>query len=224
VLVTLTFFLMRAAPGGPFDRARVLRRRSRSRSLRLIIWTSRCCSSTCVTSTARARDLGPSFQYEGYSVAELIASGFPVSLELGLCAMLLALLVGGAAGIAAALQRNGLIDFGVMTLAMTGISVPSFVLAPLLILGFAVTMGWLARRRMGSRRLAQPDPAGDRARASAGGHIARLMRGAMIEVLAQNYIRTARAKGLAGHQIIFRHALKPALIPVLSHLGPAVAA
>ena len=168
-------------------------------------------------------DLGPSFQYQGFRVRELIASGLPVSLSLGLCAMTLALLLGGAAGIVASLRPGRALDQGLMGLAMLGISVPSYVVGPLLVLLFAVLLRWLPAGGWESGRwsdlllpvvaLALPQIAA----------IARLLRGSMLEVLRQPYIRTARAKGLPESRVVFVHALKPALLPVVSYLGPATA-
>ena len=224
VLITLSFFLMRAAPGGPFDRERAL-----APEIEAAMQATYHLDEPLLQQYLRylggllRGDLGPSFQYPGYSVAELIGSGLPVSLLLGSWALLLALLLGGATGIAAALRQNRLADHGLMTLAMAGISIPGFVIAPLLILLFAVTLGWLPAGGWEPGRpadlvlpviaLAAPQVA----------YIARLMRGSMIEVLSSPYIRTARAKGLPAHRIVLRHALRPALLPVLSYLGPAAA-
>ena len=154
---------------------------------------------------------------------ELIATGLPVSLTLGMCAMALALLLGGAAGIAASLRPGRALDQGLMSLAMLGISVPSYVVGPLLILLFAVLLRWLPAGGWEPGRwsdlllpvvaLALPQIAA----------IARLLRGSMLEVLRQPYIRTARAKGLAESRVLLVHALKPALLPVISYLGPATA-
>lgn len=224
VLITLSFFMMRAAPGGPFDKERSLRP-----EIEAVIKAAYHLDEPLGAQYLRYMggllrgDLGPSFQYQGFSVAELIGSGLPVSLLLGSCALLLALLFGGAAGIVAALRQNRVADYGLMTLAMGGISVPGFVVAPLLILLFAVTLGWLPAGGWTPGRyadmvlpviaLALPQVA----------YVARLMRGSMIEVLRSNYIRTARAKGLPMRIVVLRHALKPALMPVLSYLGPAAA-
>ena len=223
VLVTLTFFLLHAAPGGPFDRARTL-----PPAIEKTLAAHYHLDDTLPLQYLRylggllRGDLGPSFQHEGYSVVELIGSGFPVSLSLGLCALLLALLAGSGAGILAALRHNRVADFGVMTLAMVGICLPTFVVAPLLILFFAVDLGWLPAGGwdQGVRSLLLPAVALALPQIA---YIARLMRGSMIEVLGSNYIRTARAKGLAAHHVILRHALKPVLVPVLSYLGPAIA-
>lgn len=224
VLITLTFFMMRAAPGGPFDRERdvdpaVRAKLEQAYHLDESLWKQ---YGRYLTALAHG-DLGPSFKYADHSVNELIAEGFPVSLKIGALAMLLALLLGGAFGIMAALRQNGVVDYGVMTLAMLGISIPNYVFAPLAILLFAVTLGWLpaggwnggavANMVLPVLALAAPQIA----------YISRLMRGSMIEVLHSSYIRTARAKGLSERVVILRHALRPALLPVLSYLGPASA-
>ncbi|MGH8457042.1 MAG: ABC transporter permease subunit, partial [Stenotrophobium sp.] len=167
-------------------------------------------------------DLGPSFKYPDHSVNELIAQGFPVSMQIGGLAMLLAVLLGCGIGILAAMRQNGVSDYAAMTLAMTGISIPNYVIAPLLILLFAVTLHWLPAGGWdgGLRHMLLPVLA---LAAPQIAYIARLMRGSMIEVLHANYIRTARAKGLPERVVILRHALRPALMPVLSYLGPAAA-
>jgi oligopeptide transport system permease protein len=224
ILITLTFFMMRAAPGGPFDRERDIEPAVRARleqayHLDEPLWRQ---YGRYLSALAHG-DLGPSFKYADHSVNELIAEGFPVSLKVGALAMLLALLVGGALGIAAALRQNGPVDYGVMTLAMIGMSVPNYVFAPLAILLFAVTLGWVPAGGWdggAARNLVLPVLA---LAAPQVAYIARLMRGSMIEVLHAPYIRTARAKGMAERVVILRHALKPALLPVLSYLGPACA-
>lgn len=224
LLVTAAFFMMRAAPGGPFDSERVLAPEVQ-KQLEAAYHLDESLPRQYLRYLGALLDgdLGPSFQYAGFTVNELIAAGFPVSLQLGLLAMLLALLVGVSAGIFAALHQNRLPDYTVMTLAMTGISIPNYVVAPLLILLFAITLGWLpaggweggslANRVLPVIALALPQIA----------YIARLTRGSMIEVLRQNFIRTARAKGLPERVVLLRHALRPALLPVLSYLGPAAA-
>ncbi len=224
VLITLAFFMMRLAPGGPFDKERSLLPEieaaiNAAYHLDEPLWQQYL---RYMGGLLRG-DLGPSFQYAGFSVSELIAQGFPVSLAIGLSSMVLALLIGGAAGIWAAMRQNRFGDWSVMTLSMAGISLPSYVIAPLMILLFAVTLHWLPaggweRGRyldmlMPVLALALPQIA----------YIARLMRGSMIEVLRSNFIRTARAKGLPEHRVILRHALKPAMMPILSFLGPTAA-
>jgi oligopeptide transport system permease protein len=224
LLIALAFFMMRAAPGGPFDSERVLppevqAQLEQAYHLDEPLWQQ---FARYLGGVLRG-DLGPSFQYADFSVNELILKGLPVSMSVGLGALLLALFVGCGAGIVAALRHNRATDHAVMTLAMTGMSIPVFVVAPLLILLFAVTLGWLPAGgwTAGHWRdmvlpivaLALPQIA----------ILARLMRGSMIEVLSANYIRTARAKGLALHTVVLRHALRPALMPVVSYLGPAAA-
>ena len=167
-------------------------------------------------------DFGPSYQYKDWTVNELIARGFPVSLTIGGTAMLLAFVVGTLIGVIAALRQNSAVDYSVMGVAMMGISIPNFVVAPLLILFLAVYAGWLPaggwewsfrHMLLPVMTLALPVIA----------YIARLTRGSMIEVLHSNYIRTARAKGLPERMVLGRHALKPALLPVISFMGPATA-
>ena len=224
VLITLAFFMMRLAPGGPFDKERSLLPEieaaiNAAYHLDEPLWQQ----YLRYMGGLLQGDLGPSFQYSGFTVTELIVQGFPVSLAIGLSSLLLALLVGGAAGIWAATRQNRFGDWSVMTLSMAGISLPSYVVAPLMILLFAVTLRWLPAGGWEQGRyqdmlmpvlaLALPQIA----------YIARLMRGSMIEVLRSNFIRTARAKGLPERQVILRHALKPAMMPILSFLGPTAA-
>jgi len=225
VLVALAFFLIRLAPGGPFDAERRLPPEVEA-NLRAAYHLDAPLHEQFLRylgSIARG-DFGPSFQYKDYTVTELIATGFPVSLKLGGLAMLLAVVVGVAAGSVAALRKNRLTDHVVMAASMTGISVPNFVMAPLLILLFAVHLGWLPAGGLGDGSathlvlpvvaLALPQVA----------YVSRLTRGSMIEVLNSDFIRTARAKGLPERLVVVRHALPPALMPVVSYLGPATAA
>src|SRR5690606_6987344 len=169
-------------------------------------------------------DFGPSFQYRDFTVTELIMTGFPVSLRLGGAAILIAVVIGVTAGSIAALRQNRPTDYAVMGASMTGISIPNFVMAPLLILVFAVYLGWLPAGGLGDgsiRNMVLPVTALALPQIA---YIARLTRGSMIEVLRSNFIRTARAQGLTTRTILLRHALKPALLPVVSYLGPATAA
>lgn len=225
ILIAMAFFMIRAAPGGPFDSEKALPPEIEA-NLRAAYHLDEPLVQQFgryVWNIARG-DFGPSFQYKDYSVTELIAAGFPVSLRLGGSAMLLALLIGVAAGTIAALRQNSRTDHAVMAVSMTGISIPNFVMAPLLILFFAVYLGWLPAGGIGDGSLkhmilpvislALPQIA----------YISRLTRGSMIEVLRSNFVRTARAQGLPERTVILRHALKPALLPVISYLGPATAA
>ena len=224
LVLTITFFLMRAAPGGPFDSEQQLspaiEEQMRARyglDDPLPVQYGRFLSG------AIRGDFGPSYKYKDFSVAHLIADGLPVSMTLGGLAMLLAIIIGLPLGALAALNQNRPADSVVMGIAMIGTAVPAFVTAPLLALLFGVVLGWLpvAGWDDGAARnlvlpviaLALPQLAS----------IARLMRGSMLEVLRQNHIRTARAKGLGWATIIRRHALRPALMPVVSYLGPATA-
>lgn len=224
IIITLAFFLMHAAPGGPFSAERpvppaVQRNLDRMYHLDEPVYLQ---YGRYLADMLRG-DFGPSFKYADYSVNELIAASFPVSLRLGGIAILLALVLGAAAGTLAATRPRSLLDRTLMMLSVTGISVPNFVVAPLLILVFAVLLNWLpaggwnhgafANIVLPVIALALPYIA----------YIARLTRAGMIETLTSPYIRTARAKGLPRHIIVLRHALKPALLPVVSFLGPAVA-
>jgi oligopeptide transport system permease protein len=222
VLLTLAFFLIRLAPGGPFDAERQL-----PPSIESSLQERYHLDEPLYQQYGRylwgiARgDFGPSFQYQDLTVTQLIRAGFPVSFGLGASAMLLALGVGVALGVVAALRQNSPADYVVMSIAMLGISIPNFVLAPLLILGLAVYLDWLPAGGLGSWQhyilpvitLAAVQVA----------YIARLTRGSMIEVLRSPFIRTARAKGLPKRVVIVRHALPAALVPVVSYLGPATA-
>ena len=223
LLIAISFFMIRAAPGGPFSAERQL-----LPEIQANLNAAYHLDEPLYAQFGRYLwglvhfDFGPSFQYRDYTVTELIETGFPVSLRLGGAAMLLALLIGTFAGCIAALKQNRALDHGVMAVSMTGISIPNFVMAPLLILVFAVYLHWLPAGGLGDASnlvlpvisLALPQIA----------YLARLTRGSMIEVLRSNFIRTARAQGLPTSQIVLRHALKPALLPVVSFLGPATAA
>ena len=225
ILIALAFFMVRLAPGGPFDAERALLPEIEA-NLRAAYHLDEPLYQQFLRYVGGLLrgDFGPSFQYRDYTVTELIMAGFPVSLRLGGGAMILALLFGITAGSIAALRQNTRTDYSVMSVSMTGISVPNFVMAPILILVFAVYLGWLPAGGLGEGSpknlilpiisLALPQIA----------YISRLTRGSMIEVLRSDFIRTAKAQGLPAGKILVRHALKPALLPVVSYLGPATAA
>jgi oligopeptide transport system permease protein len=225
ILIGLAFFLIRAAPGGPFDRERQLLPEIEA-NLRAVYHLDEPLYQQFgryVWGLLRF-DFGPSFRYPDYTVTELITAGFPVSLTLGACAIVVAVLFGVAAGSIAALRQNSGIDHGVMAVSMTGISIPNFVMAPLLVLVFAIYLRWLPAGGFGSgsvRNLVLPVTALALPQIA---YLARLTRGSMIEVLRSNFVRTARAQGLPTWQVVVKHALKPALLPVVSYLGPATAA
>lgn len=224
IIITITFFLMRAAPGGPFDQEQALAPEikanlQRAYGLDQPVWIQ----YGRYLSSLLHGDFGPSFKYKDFTVTELIGQGFPVTLQLGIMAIVLALLLGIPLGTFAALHHNSAADTATMSLVVTGIAIPSFVVLPFLGLLFGVYLHWLpvAGWESGSLRhlvlpviaLALPPLA----------YIARLTRGSMLEVLRSQYIRTAFAKGLPLRSVIVRHALRPALAPVASYLVPAVA-
>lgn len=225
ILIALAFFMIRVAPGGPFDSERALLPEIEA-NLRAAYHLDEPLYQQFLRylgGLLRA-DFGPSFQYRDFTVTELIMTGFPVSLRIGGTAIALALVLGTLAGSLAALRQNTPTDYGVMAVSMTGISIPNFVMAPILILVFAVYLGWLPAGGYGDgalRNLVLPVIALALPQIA---YIARLTRGSMIEVLRSNFIRTARAQGLSTTRILLRHALKPALLPVVSYLGPAAAA
>ena len=223
--MALAFFLIRLAPGGPFDSEKVLLPEIEA-NLRAAYHLDEPLYQQFARYLGNLLqgDFGPSFQYRDLTVTELIMTGFPISLRLGAGAMALAVIFGVLAGSVAALWQNSRTDYTVMAVSMTGISIPSFVMAPLLILVFAVYLGWLPAGGLGGGSLrnmvlpvvslALPQIA----------YVARLTRGSLIEILRSNFIRTAKAQGLPMGKILLVHALKPALLPVVSYLGPATAA
>ncbi|MHB1541796.1 MAG: oligopeptide ABC transporter permease OppB [Steroidobacteraceae bacterium] len=223
VIITLSFFMLRVAPGGPFTEARrlppqVLANLERMYHLNEPVWEQ---YGRYLTHILRG-DFGPSYVYRSTTVNALIEQGLPVDLTIGGLALALALLIGMPLGILAALRQNTAWDYVSMAGAMAGISVPTFVVAPLLILLLAVKAHWLPA---GSWSNGAPDHLVLPVLALALpliAYVARMMRGSMIEVLNSPYIRTARAKGLPERTVILRHALKPALMPLISFLGPAV--
>ena len=203
ILIAVTFFMMRMAPGGPFDSEKRLAPEVEA-NLRAAYHLDEPLYQQFgryLWNLAQG-DFGPSFQYRDRTVTELIASGFPVSLQLGGFAMLIAVFGGVALGSLAALRQNKPTDYATMAVAMTGISVPNFVLAPLLVLVFAVYLGWLPAGGLGEaafwhggwKNLVLPVITLALTQVA---YIARLTRGSMIEVLRSNYIRTARAQGLS---------------------------
>lgn len=222
VLLLLVFLLLHAAPGGPFDEDRALAPELQARiaaayHLDEPLWRQ---GLRWAGGVLRG-DLGPSFRYPDLGVNQLLAAGLPVSMLLGASAMFLAVLAGTALGTLAATRRGSWLDQGVQLVSLAGLSVPAFVVGPLLVLVFAVSLGWLPAGGWDGWRsallpvlaLALPQV----------GAIARLVRGALLEVLSQDFVRTARAKGLPEAQVLWRHALPPALLPLVSWLGPASA-
>ncbi|WP_340116908.1 oligopeptide ABC transporter permease OppB [Pelagibius sp. 7325] len=225
VIITVAFFMMRLAPGGPFDSDRALPPEI-EKNIQAAYDLDKPLVEQYFLYLGRILkgDFGPSLKIRDFSVGELIASGAPASMELGFSAILLALIIGVSSGTLAALRQNSGTDFSVMSISMIGIAVPNFVMAPLLSLVLGVyldllpTSGWgtgeLRYKVLPVIALALPQIA----------YVSRLTRGSMVEVLNSNFVRTARAKGLRERLVVVRHALKGAMMPVVSYLGPATAA
>ena len=225
LVIALAFVMVHAAPGGPFADDRVV-----SPVVEANLNTAYDLDDPLPKQFLRylgrllRGDLGPSFRYVDRSVSELIGGALPYSLMLGAAAMSLALVLGVGAGTLAALRQGSVLDRLIMGFSMTGISIPVFVVAPALILLFAVKLKWLPAGWSGAPgvgryvlpvvTLALPQIA----------YIARLTRASLIDVLGRDFIRTARAQGLGTATVVRVHALKPAMLPVLSYLGPAIAA
>jgi oligopeptide transport system permease protein len=224
VIVTLSFFLMRLAPGGPFDadaqlEPEILDNLRRAYDLDLPITQQ----YTLYLGRLLQGDLGPSIGNKDYSVSELIAIGLPVSLELGLTALLLATLLGAPLGIIAGLNQNRALDTTISTLAMTGIAIPSLITAPLLTLVFGVMLKMLPVAGWGDgawENKILPLVALTLPQLSI---IARLTRGSFLDVRRLNFVRAARSRGLPEWRVVVFHALNPTLTPLVSYLAPAVA-
>jgi oligopeptide transport system permease protein len=222
IIATATFFMMRSAPGGPFDAEKKVMPEVKASleehyGLNLSLFEQ---YKRYLSQLARG-DLGPSFKYPGRSVNELIGDAFPVSLELGCWALLVALAIGLLAGTLASLRPNTALDYTAMTLAMAGICVPTFVLGPLLISVFGLKLGWYNASGwfFPSDRVLPALTLG----AYYAAYIARLVRAGMLETLHQDFVRTARAKGASGTRVVFGHVFKIGVRPVVSFLGPAAA-
>jgi oligopeptide transport system permease protein len=223
VVITATFFLVRIAPGGPFTAEKaVIPEVKAALEAQYRLDQPLLQQYLAYLGDLAGGDLGPSFKYPGRSVNELIAAGLPITAELGLYALLVAIVIGGSAGIIASLRPNTAQDYLPMSAAMIGICMPSFLLGPLLLLVFGIHLDWLPVSGWG-------DIPGDKLLPSitlgAGyaAYIARLSRAGMLEVMTQDYIRTARAKGLPEWRVVSGHALRGAMIPVVAFLGPAFA-
>jgi oligopeptide transport system permease protein len=222
VILFGSFLFMRLAPGGPFDAERSLPPQIEA-NLRAKYHLDEPLTSQFVRylDGLLHGDMGPSFKYQARSVNEIIAQGLPVSLTLGAAALCFALAVGIPVGIFGALRHNQAPDYLLMTVALLGISVPNFVLGPLLIILFTFSLGWLPAGGWGTvGQLILPAFTLGAIRSA---YIARLSRAGMLEVINQDFIRTARAKGLKERVVVGKHALRLAILPVLSYLGPAAA-
>jgi oligopeptide transport system permease protein len=240
-IITGTFFMQRFVPGGPFTAEKAVtpeveRNLEAYYHLNDPLWkqygdylwdlTPKAFHPAALLQgldlkSAFGIDFRPSFKYPNRTVNEIIADKLPVSLELGAWSLGVALVVGLPLGILAAVKRNSWIDYICSSLAMTGICVPTFVLGPILVLVFAIHLGWFnASGWYGPIDRVLPSLTLGSVYAA---YISRLTRGGLLEVLSQDYIRTARAKGASEARVIFRHALRGGLLPVVSFLGPAVA-
>jgi oligopeptide transport system permease protein len=224
IIVTLAFVVVRAAPGGPFDAEQALNPQVKANLERAYGLDQPLAVQYLRYLRALGHgDFGPSLKYRDVSVGALLAQGLPVSVLLGCAALVVALAAGVPLGIWAALRRGSAVDHGIMGLAVLGVVLPSFVTGPLLALVFGLGLRWLpvAGWQGGNPyylvlpviTLALPLLA----------YIARLARSSLLEVLQSDYIRAARARGLGSRRVIWRHALPPAMLPVVSYLGPATA-
>lgn len=221
-VVTIAFFMIRIAPGGPFDIERpldplIMENLNRAYNLDKPLWQQ----YLYYLGNLAQGDFGPSFTRRDFTVLDLFRTGLPVSVQVGSLALSLALVLGTMLGVIAALRQNSAADYAVVGVATFGLTIPTFVIAPVLSLLFGVWMGWLPAGGWGSARhmilpvatLALPQIA----------IIARLTRGATIEALRSNHVRTARAYGLPAYVVVGVHTLRAAILPVVSYLGPAAA-
>jgi oligopeptide transport system permease protein len=225
IVVTISFFLMRFAPGGPFNLERPLPPQTMANLMATYhldqpLWNQ----YLTYIGNAVTGDFGPSYIYKDNTVAELIGKGLPYSMELGFYALLLALVGGVLAGTIAALRQNSFLDFLIMSVSTVGVTVPNFVVGPVLTLIFAITLAWLPAGSWGDgslRFLILPMIALALPQLAV---FARLTRGSMIEALHTDHIRTARAYGLPTRVVVVTHAMRAAMLPVVSYLAPAAAA
>lgn len=222
VVISATFFMLRAAPGGPFTQEKavtpeILHNLEAHYGLNQPLWRQ----YLSYVGNLLHGNLGPSFKYANRTVNEIIADKFPVSAELGAESLAIALILGIGLGTVAAIRRNTWVDYIASTFGMFGISVPTFVIGPLAVLAFAIHIGWFnasgwytpADRMLPALVLGIAYAA----------PISRLTRGGMLEVLHQDFIRTARAKGASESRVVIHHAMRGGLVPVVSYLGPAIA-
>lgn len=225
IIVTLSFLLTRLAPGGPFDEEQALPPEIRA-NLEAAYGLDRPVAvqyGRYVAGLLRG-DFGPSFKFRDFTVSELIASGLPVSLTIGIAALALAIALGVPAGTWAALARGRWPDRLLMSIAVAGISVPVFVVAPFLALAFGIWLRWLPVAGWAPGRLSDLVLPVVTLALPVIAYLARLTRGSLLEVLRASWVRAARARGLSERAVLLRHALPAALLPVVSYLGPATAA
>lgn len=222
VLITVSFFLMRFAPGNPFSSERPLPPEVMANiNAKYGLDQPVLVQYTTYLTNILQGDFGPSFKYQDYTVNELVYAALPVSAKVGFFAFVFTVIMGVGIGTIAALRQNTWVDYTIMSTAMLGVVMPSFVLAPVLIYIFSINLGWFPAggwKDGGFQYLFLPMVGMSLLYVAT---FARITRGSMIETLNSNFIRTARAKGLSYRYIIFKHALKPALLPVVSYMGPA---
>ena len=223
VLIVVSYVLMYAAPGGPFDTERALppeilanleRKYGLDRPLVVQIWRY-------LVSVVTEFDFGPSFRYTDRSVNDIIRQGFPVTLTYGAWSFAVAVLVGVSLGVAAAVRHNSVLDHLAVGVSIGAQVLPNFVLAPILTLVFTLWLGWLPGGGWQGGQWPYVVMPVIALSTSFMASIARITRSSMLEVLNAGFIRTARAKGMPGRRVVLRHALKPAMLPVVSYLGPA---
>ena len=223
VLIIASFYLMQFAPGGPFTSERplppqVLANIEAKYGLDQPTWKQ---LTSYIGGIVTDFDFGPSYKYKDRSVNDIIAQGFPVTLTYGTISFLVAIVFGGALGIAAAIRQNSWLDYFAVGITIGAQVLPNFVMAPILILIFTLWLGWLPGGGWNGGQWTHIIMPVIALSTSYMASIARLTRSSMLEVLRSNFIRTARAKGLPDNVIIWRHALKPSILPVVSYLGPA---
>lgn len=224
IIIAFVFGLMRLAPGGPFTNERALPPEIEQKINEAYDLDKPLIQQFGIYLSKIAKgDLGPSYKYKDFTVNELILSGFPISLTLGISAIIISLLLGSLLGIIAAIKRNTIFDYGVMGISLIGICVPSFVLAPILSLFFGLYLGFLPISGWNGGNiynlilpvvsLSLPQIA----------IISRMMRSSTIETLNSNFIRTARAKGIPKRRIITKHVIRSSILPIIDYLAPATA-
>lgn len=223
IVITVTFFFIRLAPGGPFDAEKavtpeILENLNEYYNLNKPVYLQ----YLDYLKNLVQGDFGPSFRHSNRTVTDMILAGLPKTFELGVYSLLIAMFIGIMAGLLAALKPNSLQDYIPMSLAMTGICMPTFLLGPLLVLIFGVWLEWLPVSGWSTLPGDKILPSVTMGTVYAA-YIARLTRGGMLEIMFQDFIRTARAKGLSEITVVIRHALRGGLLPVVSFLGPAVA-
>lgn len=223
IVASITFFLVRLAPGGPFDSEKVVSPQVLKNLNEVYNLNAPLVEQYFdYMINAIQGDFGPSFRYPGRSVSEMILTGLPVTLELAMYAVLFATILGLIAGIIAAVKKNTFLDYFPMAIAMLGICMPTFLLGPLLLLLFGIELELLPVSGWDTLPGDKVLPAITLGAAYAA-YIARLARGGMLETLNQDYIRTARAKGLPEFKVVLVHAVRGGLIPVIAFMGPAIA-